>query len=105
MKKRTVGKAGVVCGLVLSLGLVLAPITVRAGAVEEAQAQLQAAQKANNEAIAAQNKTAVEGSNAQKVAAQKAAIAATEAQAAAAKANNEAIAAQNKAAKSEAKRS
>lgn len=98
MKKRTISKMGVVCGLALSLGLVLTPVTTYAGVVEDAQAQLQEAQNAHNKAIADENKVAVEAMAAPKVAAQKAAIAATEARAAVTKANNEAIAAQNKAA-------
>lgn len=98
MKKRTISKMGIVCGLALSLGLALTPVTAHAGVVEDAQAQLQEAQNAHNKAIADENKTAVEALNAPKVAAQKTAVAATEARAAVTKAHNEAVAAQNKAA-------
>lgn len=97
MKRKMISKIGAVCGLALSVGLALTPVTAHAGVVEEAQAQLQEAQNAHNQAIATQNKAAVEAMNAPKVAAQKTAIAETEAKAAVAKANNEAIATRNRA--------
>ena len=71
------------------------------GVVSDAQAELQASQKAIAQAAADENKAAVESSNAAKVAAQTAAVEATKAQAeqtaadnaAKAKANEEAVAA------------
>lgn len=66
-----------ICGLAIAAAMVVTPVTVNASVVEDAVAQLQAAQNAHNEAVAAQNRAAVEANNAAKVAAQKAAVEAT----------------------------